>query len=114
MTIKTNGHRRELHTFGELPAKAREYFDYLSEDDHHWPRFVLYRGSWYDVLDFVRVTVAPEHASFGHNVDPDSPLAAWDAIATESYFSAVLMRWWREEDYLEPDHDFVVMGYYFE
>lgn len=90
--IKTNNHPRDLVSLWELPENIRrEDFDHISEDDGAY-RFVQYRGSWYDVND-TQVIGHDHRMGWGFPVDSDSPLAAWDHIATDSAFSAVVFRY---------------------
>lgn len=102
ITIKTNGHARELKPFYALPANVQAEFDYMgapdeSNDEHYSSRFFEYRGSWYDSNEFERAT--------------GEAFAAWDAWQTESYFSAVLIRYPLEWDGTTVDYDSVVVGY---
>ena len=105
ITIKTNGHARELKSYAELPAgvAARE-FDYVGElteadDAAYDSRFFEYRGSWYDTQEFQRV---PSDAS---------SFEGWDGVQTESYFSAVLIRYPFEWDGMTVDYGAVVVAY---
>lgn len=92
MKITTTGKAKQLLTLGELPKKAQSDFDYIG-DALDTPRFVKYRGAFYDVYDTQRITI--------HNVSPmgwamvvkhDSPLSKWHAIVSETYFSGVVFR----------------------
>jgi hypothetical protein len=106
MRITTNGHRRDLLTLADLSLAEREEFDYVDTDTAHTPRFVRAYGNVYDVHDAQAITVSPYHTAFGFNVAPDSPLASWHGIATESAFSGTVFR------LLSGDDDgFVVIGH---
>jgi hypothetical protein len=99
ITIKTNNHVRELIAYADLsPAIAAE-FDYLADDteDHYTPRFFAYRGAWHDTHEFERNT----NAMFD----------GWHAVQTESYFSAVLIRYPDTVDGVHTDWDSVVVAY---
>ena len=124
MTITTNNHSRDLLAWYDLPTEARADFDYLREDmgeladdwsdDAYAPRFFRYRGAWYDVQDFVLIEsdINPSgmRAPFAHVVERGSELAQWDGIATDSYFSATVVRYARDEwgDGLDPES--VIVG----
>jgi hypothetical protein len=101
--ITTNNHERELLSLLELPTTVRDEYDYITEDDACTPRFVAYRGDWYDVHDMQVITVAPAHTPFGYNVTQDDPLAAWHGIATDSHWSGVVVRY-------TDDYEHVVIG----
>ena len=82
LKVQSNGHRREVYS----------------------QRLVKYYGEWYDLSEFVRIVPISEQVGFDHGVSGDSPLLAWDGIATDSYFSAVLVR------YDPDDSDYVIMA----
>jgi hypothetical protein len=99
--VACNNIPRELVCFAELPeGVADEWFDYLPRpvtDDEDWsPRFVQYRGSWYDVHEF-------------EPAGDDLRALGFDGVQTESYFSAVALRYF-DRDGVEYD-DAVVVGY---
>ena len=105
VTIKTNGHRRELVSYWQLPVDVRAEFEYMvergCEDDMYSPRFVLYRGSWYDTSD----------CEGGWNGMP-SEFKGWDEYASDSAFSGVLFRFPHNE-FGEYEDDLVVVGTYY-
>lgn len=107
MKITTNGKRRELLTMADLTVSEREEFEYLGTEAEFDARFVRAYGNVYDVNDSQRITVSPGFESFGYNVKPDSPLASWHGIETESAFSATVFRMLSGDD----DDGFVVVGY---
>ena len=89
VTVKTNGHSRDLKSYADLPLDERDNFDYIlnnvptkqCNDPENFPdecystRFFEYRGSWYDVQEFsaiVRVTDYPGRFFTGLTVSPDS------------------------------------------
>lgn len=109
MEIITNWKPRMLQCKAEMPAKAAADFDY-TKDDHEY-RFVQYKGAWYDVFDTQRIDpVKPDedcsYMGWGMRVHPGSPLAHFDAIISDSYFSGVLFRYC-------SDDSTVVCGRYF-
>jgi hypothetical protein len=76
MKIVSNGALRDLVTFVELPEKEKGWFDYVEGEEQWSPRFVEYRGSWYDTNDTEGVFPVDKR---------------WTYIS-ESYFSGVLFR----------------------
>ena len=86
--IVTNGHHRELQCLSDIPAGAAEDFDYIDEEEHYSPRLVQYRGAWYDINDMI-VTSQSGQLS----------LSEWEAYASETFFSGVVVRFVPEEDY---------------
>jgi hypothetical protein len=105
MNIITNNHPRPLACILDLPAKVRADFDYVENYDLSY-RFVQYRGTWYDVYD-TQVIRTVAGAPMGHAVvvAEDSPLADWDGIVSETFFSGVLFRL--------VGNDEVIVGRYF-
>lgn len=94
LTITTNGRRRPLYTVAELPANAQREFAYVSVTDNS-PRFVQYKGWWYDVYDSQNIT---------HELGFDQ-FKGWHGIVSDSFFSGVLFKL--------CDDDTVVCGRYF-
>mgnify|MGYP003439476254 CR=1 FL=1 len=93
MKITTNNAPRPLVSGCDVPAKIMDSeFDYVDDDDKYSERFFCYRGSWYDLHEFVRIRPRADAVGFEHGVDADSPLASWHAIQTDSYFSAIVIR----------------------
>jgi hypothetical protein len=93
----------------ELPAAAQKDFDYvIGEPGADDPRFVEYKGAWYDVYDVQYITTQRTRP-VGHEmvVDPSDPLAQWHAVISESYFSGVLFRY-----PLPHETDDVIVGRY--
>lgn len=88
ITIKTNGHARELRCAADLDPKVLEdQFDYIKGEELWSPRLFEYRGSWYDTAEFERSTTP-----------------GWDGVQCESAFSAVLIRYGDE-------YESVAVGY---
>ncbi len=103
MEIITNNRPRALVSGYELtPAEAAE-FDYMTPEDLAGASFVRYKGSLYDVSEFMRVPAG----AFGlSNINNGTPVKGWDGYASETFFSGVLIR-------LDPAGDYAVMGRYF-
>lgn len=86
----TSSHVYTLASFEELPVKVQPDFDYV--DDMHEPRFVCYRGAWYDVCDSQRIEPDNGRAhpiGWAMRVHPGEPLARFDGVQSCSYFSGV-------------------------
>lgn len=107
MNIITNWVPRTLVSLNELPAKKREWFDYV-EDDAYTPRFVQYRGEWHDTHDTQVIepdTGRQNPMGWAIRVHPGSPLCLFDSVESDSFFSGVLYRFVGEDQ--------VVVGRYF-
>ena len=86
LEITTNNHPRELLCRADLPAKAAAYFDYVNEEESYSPRFVRYRGEWYDVEDTMSTReLLPE---CGHH-----DLRGWHRYISDTFFSGVVFRY---------------------
>lgn len=96
-TIASNHHRLMLRTWHEIDDAAWQLaFEYVG-DDTESPRFVQYKGDWYDVFEF---QFAPGTA--------DEVLTYWDGFWPDTYFSGVLVK------FLDGDDEgFVRMGRYY-
>jgi hypothetical protein len=104
MKIITNNHPRPLACLAELPGKVRTDFDYVG--DEFDARFVQYKGVWYDVYDTQAIRTVPgAPMGWAMVVAEDSPLASWDSVVSETFFSGVLFRF--------ADEDQVIVGSYF-
>jgi hypothetical protein len=97
MTVKTNNQPRELLAWFELAPADSKDFDYVDGEDRYSPRFVRYRGSWYDVND----------SQYAGGLGFPESLKAWDGIVTESFSSGVLFK------YTDPQCESVVVGRYY-
>ena len=94
MRVITNWAPRALVSLQDLPAKAQKDFDYIKSDDEYSPRLVQYRGAWYDVYDTQVIEKGDKQHPVGWamRVHPDSPLAKFDSIISDSCFSGVLFK----------------------
>jgi hypothetical protein len=106
MNIITNNQPRMLKCAADLPAKVQDDFDYVKWEEGYAPRFVQYKGEWYDVYDTQTIRTA-DGAPMGWSmvVEKDSPLASWHGIVSDSYFSGVLFKL--------CDDDTVIVGRYY-
>lgn len=111
VTIRTNNVPRELISGWELTKKERKELDYIGEvnDENVWSnevnRFFRYRGEIYDIHEFVCIEKRSQLTnSFCHGVDDDSILLKWDGIQTDSFFSAIVVRY--------TDNENIVVGSY--
>lgn len=111
--VFTNNQARELKALYELPTDVAKKFDYVdSDEDEVQPRFVKYRGEWYDVHD-VQVINGGTIAFFP--VDKDHPLFGWNGIQTDSMFTGVVFRWLREHEAFKrglSQYDYIIVGRY--
>lgn len=97
-TIKTNNIPRELVSWFDMPAdEAQEWFSYVDEDERYSPRFVQYRGSWYDVNDFEST----------RSLGTPHPFKVWDGYQSESFFSGILVR------YVDSQCESVIVARYY-
>ena len=106
----TNGKARPLLALFELPEKARAAFDYVGPDDAYSPRIFHYRGEWHDAHDAQRIEPDSGRAhrmGWAARVHPGEPLARFDALATDSYFSGLA---WR---FVGRDADSVVVARFY-
>lgn len=95
MQIITNNVPRVLVAFADLPIKAQADFDYVEELAWFDPRFVQYKGCWYDVYDSQNITRELGFDQF----------KGWHGIVSDSFFSGVLFKL--------CDNDDVIVGRYF-
>lgn len=110
LTIRTNNVPRDVVSYADLTEAEQRDFDYIDAEEHFYPRLFRYRGSVYDSHEFVRIVPRARQRGFEHGADADSPLLAWDGIQTESFSSAIVLRWARNEWNGEPDPERVVVG----
>ena len=94
MKIATNNISRPMMSFCDLPLSIQSDFDYIENEDKYTSRFVQYKGHFYDVLDsqLIFCTDSTSPIGFAMVVQSDNPLAKYDAIVSESYFSGVLFK----------------------
>lgn len=115
MQVVTNNKPRELVSICAMPLKARADFDYI------WPRedmtdeekqecdaaydarFFAYRGAWYDVQEFERVSPGMRK-QFAANQLRAKVCHAWDGIQSDTFFSATLVR------YASRDGETIIVG----
>jgi hypothetical protein len=101
MKVTTNHKKRPIIEAYELTAREREEFDYLDwpaiDDGRDSASFVRYRGQLYILSDFSADYGITKGAGL-----PDS-LTGWDGYLTDSFFSAVVIRY-------VDDYEYVVMG----
>ena len=102
--IKTNNIPRDVINAWELTPAERSDFNYLNwlaiDEGSDSASFVRYRGELYYLGDFVRIIPRAgqiEPIGFTHPVEDNSRLAAFDGIRTDSFFSAIVIRWYRDE-----------------
>jgi hypothetical protein len=93
MNIRTNHKPRPLLYGSELPAKWKEHFDYLSDEEYLTGNFVKYKGWVYDANDFMRC-------------EGSLAILGFDGYLPDTYFSGVLIRFL-------PDSESVVMATYY-
>lgn len=105
LTVVTNNRPRQLVCFADLSEAERRDLDYIPEEEHYTPRIFRYRGGVYDVNEFVRIVPRARAGALSfvhaHTVEEDSPLLAWDGIQTDSFFSAIVLRYAPDTDYEE-------------
>ena len=79
MEITTNNHWREFKYSYEVPTDVIEWKDHLDEIDRH-DGWINYRGHWYHISDFLRISNASDEMS------------EWHGYSSDSFFSGVLIR----------------------
>lgn len=86
----------------DLSEEERAEFDYIADSDHElWEevpnQFFRYRGNVYDLGEFVRIV--PQGATGGPfcHYDHTGALKGWDGIATDSFFSGVVVKYVSDE-----------------
>ena len=99
---------RALLCLAELSDAERSEFDYVSEGDEYSPRFVRYRGTIYDAHDTQRIE--PDNGrvhpmGWVARVRPGEPLAYFDSVQSETYFSGIAFR------FVGDDH--VIVGRFY-
>lgn len=106
--VITNNVPRPIVYGFELSEKEKEEFDYMTEEEIECAEFFRYRGWTYYLGDFMRVENARE----------GELLYGWDGIHTDSFFSAIVLKW-RRDDFsygnvkrIEIDPEWVIVGLY--
>lgn len=112
-TIRTNNVPRDILYPWDLSLAELADFDYLIDapDDataeqlqELWcdsgAQFFRYRGELYDLSEFVRIVPLSQQYGFEHGVSEDSPLLKWQGIRTDSYFSALVVRYANDDESL--------------
>ena len=69
---------------GNLYSNLREQFDYLTEDEFDSAEFFKYRGQWYHVGDFIKIS-SNQMSSFDYR--------KWDGYYPDTYSSGILMKY---------------------
>lgn len=106
LNIRTDNKFRDLVSWIELPEKWQKEFAYVADEDRYSPRFVKYKGQYYDTCDTQRITTeGGAFAGWAMQVKPDDPLAKWHAIASDSFFSGMVFKF-------DEDFEKVVVGVY--
>lgn len=102
--VSCNWQTRELHMFADLPRKGklREQFKYIEIIEEYDARLFQYRGSWYDLHEFE----VPQRGFNGSHIQA----LGFDAWQAESYFSAVVVAYPRDEigDPIFDDDEIIV------
>lgn len=93
VTVKTDHKWRDLVYRHDVPAEVlASEFDYQDAEDV-LDGFFCYRGCWYHLDGFMRIENNPD-------------LTGWDAYASDSYFSGVVIK-------LSKDCEQIKIGTYF-
>jgi len=102
MEITTNNQYRELlHSF-QLTKKELEEFDYMDEDELEQATFIRYRGEVYTLSDFVLIVhKGKSHPNGFAHYDHNDSLKEWDGIRTDSFFSAIVIKYNEECDMIK-------------
>jgi hypothetical protein len=95
--VKTNHNYRPLISGWQLTDSERAEFDYIEDWDNDTSnRFVRYRGQVYDTNEFSRIIGYDSELGpmgFSHRASPDSELINWHGILTDSFFSAIVIKY---------------------
>lgn len=104
MQIKTNNHARPVLYWWDLTNAERAELDYYETDTAREDgRFFRYKGAAYDLGEFTRIAPAGSKGGPSAHYDHTGDLAGWDGIATDSYFSGIVVKY-------RDDFDAVVVG----
>ena len=105
--VYCNNHLRDVLYYCELTdaqrAEADDTLDYLAQEERECREFYIYRGRLYCDEDFMAV-----HNSF-YNPRPPEYMLPYDGYLTDTFFSAVLMRY-PKDDCGDIDTEHVVMA----
>lgn len=107
MKIITNNKPRELIYGYQLTDKEYQDFDYLGEyqsDEMATAQFIRYKKELYCLGDFVRIEKAGKRTNPFTYTDTDGALSGWHGILTDSYFSAIVIKW------VDEDFESVIVG----
>ena len=104
MEIKTDHKYRPLKALCDLPEKVAKDFEYVDGDQS--PRFVKYKGGWYDTHDTQRITTEPYLMGWEMPVSKDHILADWHAILSDTFFSAMVFKF-------SEDWESAIVGVYY-
>lgn len=94
MNIITNNIARPILYSYELPKEVLKEFDYYNTEQLEQASFFKYKGSYYDLGNFIRI-----------NTD-DPGFKLWDGAQGNSWFSGVLVR-------CTNDNEAVIVGRYY-
>ena len=105
--VYCNNHKRDILYYHELTDAQRtemdNHLDFLTQEERECREFYIYRGQVYCDEDFMAV-----HNHF-HNPNPPDWMKEFDGYLTDTFFSAVLMRY-PKGDYGDIDTEHVVMA----
>lgn len=92
MKIITNNIPRNLIYGYELTEKEKSEFDYLDSEEIETHAFFRYRGQVYDLSEFVKIIQPGKSGNPFAHCDHSGELKGWHGIQTDSFFSAVVVR----------------------
>ncbi len=104
LKIESDDIAYDLICYADMPGEARKDFDYVGDSpmiDHYTLRFVLYKGTYYDLHDMQQIVVGKQHTlpmGWAMYVEPEHPFATWQLVHSDSFFSGVLFRYVESED----------------
>ena len=100
LTIKTNNQEHELFHFLDFNESEQQQlkidYDWMEDDIETNFGFFRYQGEIYHLQDFTSL----------HGNNSSEEFKGWDGIASDSYFSGVIIK-------LTEENDAVVVGRYF-
>lgn len=107
--IITNNKPYPILTGKDLTPKEKAEFDYINFDDdsgtEYEERFIRYCKQIYDLHEFTRIELVRTNM-FTTVVEKDNPLAQWQGIQTDSFFSGIVIKY-------VNDNEQVIIGRYF-